>query len=321
MKPAAADAATLRRISISLLVLVSVFASATLVLGVLWYRASTRVIRLVDLTDAQRLGLLQQADHVAPPLYERHVGVPPPGFYHLRPNTLHDRRHPAAGPAGVYGDVFTTNELGFRSAPVTPRTPGRRRLVVVGDSWTLGPGVRFDAVFTQELQRLLDRAGPSWEVINLGMMGWNTTNELTALRVLLPALKPDVVVICPTSNDIDDSYEVWNGRLAQSGFDSDAIFRNSYEYERRWIEVFRQLQEASDALRAQGIASFIYFLAEWHGLAPYYARLAQLTAAYAVVPAPYIREPYRLPAEVDVGRHATAEGHRLIAAIRSHDRE
>ena len=98
-------------------------------------------------------------------------------------------------------------------------------------------------MFSQQLQRLLDRAGPSWEVVNLSMMGWNTANELSALRVLLPSLQPDVVVICPTSNDIDDSYTVWRGHLARAGFDSAAIFRNSYEYERRWVEVFRRLQE------------------------------------------------------------------------------
>jgi len=294
--------------------LTSLFGATTLVLGFMFYRASTRAIQLKDLSDEQRLRLVQQAEHIAPPLYEPHLGVPAPGFYHLRPNTLYDRRHPAAGPAGVLGDVFTTNEIGFRSARVLPKTSGRRRLVVVGDSWTFGPGVPFDEVSTQQLQRLLDREGSSWEVINLGMMGWNTANELAALRVFLPTLKPDVVVICPTSNDIDDSYEIWNGRLAWAGFDSGAIFRNSYEYERRWVEAFRQLQDAADLLRRNGIPSLIYFLADWHGLAPYYAQLAHLTAPYVVVPTTYIRPPYRLPVEVDAGSHPTAKGHSLIAS-------
>jgi hypothetical protein len=149
-------------------------------------------------------------------------------------------------------------------------------------------------------------------VINLGMMGWNTANELSALRVFLPILKPDVVVMCPTSNDIDDSLAVWNGQLVAGGFRSRAYFCNSYEYERRWVEAFKQLQDASDNLREHGIASFIYFLAEWRKLAPYYARLARLTAKYAVVPTPYIEAPYRL--ETDAGRHASVEGHRLIAS-------
>lgn len=314
MKSGATESPHLVRITLLLVTLVSLFAASTFVLGFLLYRGSTRTVQLSDLTEGQRLQLVQQAERVAPALYEPHLGIPQPGFYHLRPKTLYDQRHPAAGPQGVLGDVFTTNELGFRSSPVIPRAAGRRRLVVVGDSWTFGPGVRFDDVFTQRLQQLLNRAGSSWEVINLGMMGWNTVNELAALRVLLPMLTPDVVVICPTSNDIDDSYEVWNGRLVRAGFDSAAIFRNSYEYERRWIETFRRLQEASDFLKGQGIASFIYFLADWHGLAPYYARLANLTAAYAVVPTPYIGAPYRLPIEVDPGQHATAEGHQLIGS-------
>jgi lysophospholipase L1-like esterase len=314
VRPRATDSPNLVRVALLLVALVSLFATSTVVLGLLFYRVSTRAVQLNDLGEGQRWQLLQQAQRVAPELYEPYRGVPQPGFYRLRPKTLYDRSHPAAGPAGVLGDVFTTNELGFRSSPVMPKAAGLRRVVVVGDSWTFGPGVRFADVFTQRLQQLLNRAGPSWEVINLGMMGWNTENELAALRVLLPMLRPDVVVICPTSNDIDDSYEVWNGRLVRAGFDSGAIFRNSYEYERRWVEAFRRLQEASDFLRVQGIASFIYFLADWHGLAPYYARLANLTTAYTVVPGPYIGPAYRLPAEVDPGQHATAEGHQLIGS-------
>ena len=107
MKPAAGDLPNLVRIATVLLTLASLFAAATLVLGFMLYRVSTRPIELANLTDEQRLRLLQQAQHVAPPLYEPHLGVPRPGFYHFRPNTLYDRRHPAAGPVGVLGDVFT----------------------------------------------------------------------------------------------------------------------------------------------------------------------------------------------------------------------
>jgi lysophospholipase L1-like esterase len=307
------DSSKLRRISRILLLLASLFASVTFILAFTLYQVTTRPIGLEQLNDEQRLRLVRQAERIVPPMYEPYLGVPAPGFYRFRPDTSYDRRVTSEGIPGLV-DAFTTNELGFRSIRLAAKTSGRRRLVVVGDSWTFGPEVRFDEVFTQQLQGMLDRAGPSWEVVNLGMMGWNTANELAALRVLLPTLKPDLVVICPTSNDIDDSYVIWNGRLVRGGFDSGAIFRHSYEYERRWVEAFRHVQATIDDLRAHGIGTLVYFLAEWRGLAPYYARMAGFTAPYAVVPTAYIEGNNRLPLEIDPGGHASPKGHRLIAA-------
>jgi hypothetical protein len=138
--------------------------------------------------------------------------------------------------------------------------------------------------------------------------------ELAALRVFLSRLQPDIVVICPTSNDIDDSYGIWEGNLVDQGFMSGAVFRHSYEYRRRWIDAFRQLQAEVGFLQRQGIPTLIYFLAEWRKLAPYYADLAGFRATYTVVPTDLILGRYRLAAEIDPGQHASPEGHKLIAS-------
>ncbi len=78
----------------------------------------------------------------------------------------------------VYGDTFTTNDLGFRTVPTAPKPPGRLRIVVVGDSWTFAPFVRREATFTRQLEQMLNRQGERWQVYNLGMMGWTTENEI-----------------------------------------------------------------------------------------------------------------------------------------------
>jgi hypothetical protein len=126
-------------------------------------------------------------------------------------------------------------------------------------------------------------------------------------------LKPDLVVFCPTSNDIDDSYDLWNGRLVQRGFSSGAGFRYFFEYRTRWIQVFQNLQNEVNFLKRQGVPSLIYFLAEWKKLAPYYAKLSGLDAHYTVVPTEYIRNKYRLSPDIDPGEHASPEGHQLMA--------
>jgi hypothetical protein len=219
----------------------------------------------------------------------------------MRPNTNYVK---------VLGDTFTTNDLGFRAAPTSPKPSGVKRIVIVGDSWTYGQGVRYEETFANQLQKMLNRNGERWQVYNLAMPGWNTANEIAALRSFFSRLQPDIVVFCPTSNDIDDSLEVWNGRLLRPGFASGAMFRSSYEYESRWIDVFKRLQSEVEWLKRQGVPSLVYFL--WRKLTSYYAGLAGFSSPYTVVPTEYIEE-YRLRKDIDAGEHATPKGHELIA--------
>ena len=99
-----------------------------------------------------------------------------------------------------------------------------------------------------------------------------------------------------------------------SGFVSGGIFRKSYTYESRWIDVFKSLKSEVDWLKLHGVPAFVYFLAEWRKLTPYYAKLSGFDVSYTVVPTRYIIKPFRLTPEVDPGEHATPEGNRLIGS-------
>lgn len=275
------------------------------VLSITTYKLATRPVELQDLSAAQRQQLLEQANTISPPIYQPFPLVGPMLFYHMTPSTRY---------VNVFRATFTTNDVGFHAVPSSPKPDGVKRIVVVGDSWTFGQGVEADETFTSQLEKLLTRNGGKWQVYNLGMPGWNTMNQLAALRTLFSRVKPDVVVFCPTSNDIDDSYDVWNGRLLPRGFESAVGFRHSYAHESRWIQVFQDLQREVDALQGRGIPSLIYFLAEWRRLAPYYARSAGLRAPYTVIPAEYLQSQYRLSSVIDPGQHATPKGHQSIAA-------
>lgn len=270
------------------------------VLGASVYRLATRSPRLEELSAADRQRLLELASQIVPPVYEPFPLAGPLAFYHMAPNTHY---------TGVLDDTFTTNDLGFRTVATTPKPTGVKRIVVVGDSWAFGDGVHYEETFARQLETLLNRKGDAWQVYDLAMPGWNTANEIAALHTYFSRLQPDAVVLCPTSNDIDDSYDVWNGRLVLNGFSSGAAFRDSYTYRTRWIKVFQSLQNEVDWLSKQQVPSLIYFLAEWRKLAPYYASLSGLHAPYTVVPTDYLAEKYRLPNE-----HANPEGHKLIAA-------
>jgi GDSL-like lipase/acylhydrolase family protein len=276
----------------------------SVVLAASTYKLATRAVRLEDLSPSQRQRLVGQASRIVPPIYQPFPLSGPMLFYVMTPKTKFGK---------VLGATLTTNDLGFRKGPTGPKPEGVKRIVVIGDSWTFGQGVEYDDTFTHHLEQLLNRTGAKWQVYNLGVPGWNIENEIAALRTLFSRLQPDVVVLCPTSNDIDDSYDVWNGRLVNRGFNSGGGFRHSYLYQSRWIRAFGELQAAVDFLEGQRVPSLIFFLAEWRALTPYYARLSDLRARYTVVPGAYLDERYRLPSNVDAGQHASPMGHQLIA--------
>jgi hypothetical protein len=92
------------------------------------------------------------------------------------------------------------NHAGYRDREIDPAAlAATRRLYVVGDSFAAGHGIEDrEARFADRVRRGL---GPAWSVVLLARNGWNTTDELLALRSM--ALPPDVIVLSWYVNDIE----------------------------------------------------------------------------------------------------------------------
>lgn len=102
---------------------------------------------------------------------------------------------PAAWEAGL-----TTNADGFRDgAHAAAKAPGTYRVIVLGDSFVFGSGVPQAAVLTR---RLAARLGPGFEIVNLGVPGYGTDQELLTLRRWGKRLAPDLVVAGFFWNDV-----------------------------------------------------------------------------------------------------------------------
>ncbi len=92
------------------------------------------------------------------------------------------------------------NNQGFRGPDAwTPEAS--RRILVLGDSFAFGQGVnvqeRFDAV--------LVRQRPAWSLVNLGIMGYGTDQEVMAGRRYYAGLQPgDALVLLTHWNDFYD---------------------------------------------------------------------------------------------------------------------
>ena len=107
-----------------------------------------------------------------------------------------------------YTTFFRTNGLGLRGGPVssTP-TPGVDRILVTGDSFVEAAQVREEESFTQRLGRSLEAVdGKRYEVLNAGVGGWGTGQELLYLRNEGLALRPTLVLlVLYVGNDIGNN--------------------------------------------------------------------------------------------------------------------
>jgi hypothetical protein len=101
----------------------------------------------------------------------------------------------------------SVNEHGLRGGPVGPRQDGVSRVLVLGDSFAFGYGVGDDETFAAYLEACLNRTGPgAFEVMNAGVPGYGTVDQLNFLRSRAEALAPDFVVLqFLSANDLDDN--------------------------------------------------------------------------------------------------------------------
>jgi lysophospholipase L1-like esterase len=93
------------------------------------------------------------------------------------------------------------NSLGFRGDEFGPKRPGVRRVMVLGDSFTEGQGVKAADAYPRILEGLLNASEPGrWEVLGCGRRGADFPELYRSFETLL-AYEPDVVVYGMVLND------------------------------------------------------------------------------------------------------------------------
>lgn len=114
---------------------------------------------------------------------------------------------------GIHTHIVV-NSLGLRDHEVTlAHAPGRRRILIVGDSIAFGSGLDVGERFSEVLGREL---GDKVEVINAGVPGWGNDQEMLFYEQRLRRLKPDVVILSFTAgNDIVNN--ALGGALLEGG--------------------------------------------------------------------------------------------------------
>lgn len=104
-----------------------------------------------------------------------------------------------------YGDVRVTyNERGLRDRPILPKDGEEYRILALGDSVTFGWGVSQDKTFAARLESLLEeRLHRPVRVVNSGVGGYNTVQEMTYFKEEGLTLQPDLVMLTYVQNDIE----------------------------------------------------------------------------------------------------------------------
>jgi len=113
------------------------------------------------------------------------------------------RRYDAIAMRHPWAVVSEYNHLRFRDVVPAPKREGVKRVVLFGDSFTEGQGVKEADTLARVLQRLLDEAVPGrYEVRNCGRRGLDFPPLFDAFRASLE-YEPDLVVYALVLNDAD----------------------------------------------------------------------------------------------------------------------
>ncbi len=102
---------------------------------------------------------------------------------------------------------FRTNSLGLRAPELGPPMEGRPRIAVFGDSFVFGWGASQGKEWIALADGRIDErcARDAVEMVNCGVNGYGTDNELLFLRRVGPAIDPDVVLLGFFPNDYMDN--------------------------------------------------------------------------------------------------------------------
>jgi lysophospholipase L1-like esterase len=123
-----------------------------------------------------------------------------PWLYGLRPGA----RAQLSFTGGV---LYEINADGFRDRAYTrAKPPGTFRAVVLGDSVSFGHGVELEATFPKRLEALLAASAPSpaFQILNMGVNGYNPYNEAAVLEDIGVRYEPDLVLVQFCVNDLND---------------------------------------------------------------------------------------------------------------------
>lgn len=231
-----------------------------------------------------------------------------------------------AGIAGPYGgDEFVTwvtlNDAGQRGTLHSrERTPGKRRIAILGDSQAWGDGVSDAETFAA----LLENA--ETEVVNLAVLGYGTDQQLLTFEEEGAAYQPDVVVVVVyLGNDLRDNTFAGTGQFPKPWFDLEGgeqlVLRGTpVEHStllQAFVELYRAAMRSSAILNALAEANADTNTTKPGGRDGWYRQGRPMRTVYGQNPTEQDLYALRLTGRllVEIGRRARAHGATPVVLI------
>jgi len=154
------------------------------------------------------------------PILPRFVENAPWGIRKVLPhvNAIHKTQE--------YSYRYHSNSQGFRGTREYEIVPpkGCLRIVVQGDSVTAGYGVKDDETYSYILEEMLRKGGIQSEVINMGVSGFGSAEELIQFDEVAKEYKPDIVILGffqndPKNNAVCGLFAIEEGALCRTESD------------------------------------------------------------------------------------------------------
>ena len=189
--------------------------------------------------------------------------------------------HVAGASATLQSVEVRLDERGLRGAPAGPVVPGRRRLLFLGSSITLGWGVAEADTLSERVRRLFASDGQEVDVLNAGIGNYNAPRYVRRYLTRLADLRPTDIVVHAFLRDAEPLPQ-------ESG---NALLRTSQLAVLGWSALHRAvdrrgpeaLVEHYRALYAADAPSFLAMKAAFEELAAH-ARAAGIRVTVAMTP-------------------------------------
>jgi lysophospholipase L1-like esterase len=250
--------------------------------------------------------------------------------------------------ATLMGVDVAINSRGLRDRELdVARTPGRLRILMLGDSLTVGWGVRMEDTFAKRLERMFAEVqGKEIEVINAGVGNYNTIQEVQYFLTKGFRYQPDIIVLSHFVNDAEPvpvshatsaaermcfSCNFIAGRIdtlrrkLSGGKSWVEYYLGLYEQgrSRGWLDAADHIRKLADYCRAHGIRLLVVSLPELHDVQNYrfqeitdlVQRAAEANGVEFADMLPYLKD--RASPDLWVSPpdpHPNALAHQLIAA-------
>jgi lysophospholipase L1-like esterase len=262
--------------------------------------------------------------------------------------------HRPGASARLMGVDVALNALGQRGPDLPPKSPDRKRVLVLGSSVTMGWGVPFEQVFTSVVERRFNEERPlgpgtALEIANAGIGNYNTFAQSRLFARQYPVVKPDLVLVHYFISDAEprppgrSSFILAHSDLAAYCFDrvrtvglavegkndlfkyySD-IYAEPNPY---WKDTLSELAEMRDVVAKDGVPFVVMIIPDFHNLGasspygPLYEKIADGLAARGITrvntfpafQARYGGQETALWIQRD-DPHPNARGHALMAEL------